>query len=302
MPATFLGHDRLNRRKLKPAMILKANSADYGFFDPAVASLGQAFRERYCSATPFPHIVLDDFLDPAILERCVRDFPDLGLARASYSRDQENLKFEFVPERLSAAVRSLFYSLNSAPFIGFLEQMTGVDGLIPDPHFLGAGLHQVGQGGHLNIHADFNRHHLMNLERRLNLLIYLNKDWREEYGGCLELWDEKMQVCHEKIVPLFNRCVIFNTSSTSFHGNPEPVNHPQQRPRRSIAMYYYTATWDTLRTAHSTRFQVRPDSYDAADMTRLTSEIVRQVTPPFILRALRKVVRSLRGGRVAVEQ
>ena len=146
---------------------------------------------------------------------------------AAYNRSQENLKFEFKPERLSPPLRSLFYSFNSIPFVGFIENLTGIKGLIPDPYFAGAGFHQVNQGGHLDIHTDFNFHSAMGLERRINVLIYLNKDWREEYGGCFEIWDQKMSRCCRRIVPAFNTCVIFNTSSISFHGNPVPVNHPR---------------------------------------------------------------------------
>jgi Rps23 Pro-64 3,4-dihydroxylase Tpa1-like proline 4-hydroxylase len=273
-------------------MIIKTQSTSHGFFDPQIAVVGQRFQDEYTSAKPFPHIVLDNFLDEEILERCLREFPDLSARKKSYARSQENLKFEFNPESLSPALRSLFQSFNSRPFIEFLENLTGIKGLIPDPYFFGGGLHEVAQGGYLNIHADFNYHRRMALERRLNVLVYLNKDWKEEYGGCFEIWDEQMRGCCRRVVPLFNRCVIFSTSSTSFHGNPQPVEHPAGVSRRSIALYYYTASWESSRRAHTTHFRVRPNSADAFDVGVRTHEFLAEVTPPILFRVLTKITRA----------
>jgi Rps23 Pro-64 3,4-dihydroxylase Tpa1-like proline 4-hydroxylase len=273
-------------------MLLNSGPIQYGFFAPESAGLGQRFHQQYASADPFPHIVFDDFLDAAILDQCLREFPAISSSRVGYHRPQENLKFEFKPEHLSPALRSLFYSFNSAPFLGFLGGVTGIKGLIPDPYFVGGGFHLVADGGHLNVHADFNHHALLGLERRINVLIYLNKDWREEYGGSLELWDVAMRGVRQRIIPLFNRCVIFNTSSTSFHGNPEPVRHPTQSPRRSIALYYYTATWDGLRREHSTQFKARPNSADPSVFNVRARELFADIMPPLLMRALTKIRRT----------
>ena len=279
-------------------MILKSGSTEYGFFDPEVASLGQRFHQQYALAEPFPHIVLDDLIDEKILDLCLQEFPRISGSQVGYHRIQENLKYEFKPETLSPPLRSLFYSFNSMPFVGFLENLTGIKGLIPDPYFTGGGFHLVADGGHLNVHADFNRHPILGLERRINVLIYLNKDWKEEYGGCLELWDTAMTRACERVVPLFNRCVVFNTSSGSFHGNPEPVKHPAKEPRRSIALYYYTATWEGSRREHSTQFKARPNSPDPFDFSVRAHEIVTDIMPPLLMRALRKI----RGAAIGVRK
>lgn len=271
-------------------MILKS-VVPYNSFEPEAAALGRQFRTEYTTAQPFPHIVLDDFLDEEILDLCLREFPAVGSSRVQYGRSQKNLKFEFNPDALSPGVRSLFYSFNSMPFIGFLESMTGISGLIPDPHFTGGGFHQVSHGGHLDIHADFNYHADLKLERRLNVLIYLNRDWKGEYGGCFEIWNQTMSSRCLCVEPLFNRCVVFNTSSTSFHGNPEPVNHPARLPRRSIALYYYTATWDGTRRAHTTQFKVRRNSGDVSDLRVRLGEFAADVTPPILMRQVRRVAR-----------
>jgi Rps23 Pro-64 3,4-dihydroxylase Tpa1-like proline 4-hydroxylase len=176
-------------------MILSTNDSRYGFFGPEAANAGLQFHDQYSSAKPFPHIVLDNFLGEEILDRCLCEFPSRSSSHAAYDRAQEKGKYEFKPETLSAPLRSLFYSFNSAPFILFLENLTGIRGLVPDPYFSGGGFHEVVSGGHLDIHADFNHQQVLNLERRLNVLIYLNRDWREEYGGCLEMWDLAMRSC-----------------------------------------------------------------------------------------------------------
>ncbi|MGA2410167.1 MAG: 2OG-Fe(II) oxygenase [Candidatus Binataceae bacterium] len=275
-------------------MILETGPAPYWLCDPDCGSAGQKFHAQYVRAKPFPYIVLDHFLAEELADLCIREFPERTLSRAQYARSQENKKFEYEPERLSPFFRVLFYSFNSAPFIEFLEKLTGIRGLIPDPYFLGAGLHEVANGGHLNIHADFNHHIPLDLERRINVLIYLNRDWKEEYGGCFEIWDREMSQRCLRVEPLFNRCVIFNTSSASFHGNPEPVNHPMGISRRAIALYYYTSTWDKTRREHSTQFKVRPNSIDQSELNAKLQKIANEITPPIAMKAFRSLVNGFR--------
>ena len=144
--------------------------------------------------------------------------------------------------------------------------MTGINEiLIPDPYLIGGGLHELRNDGFLNIHADFNRHPKMKLDRRLNILIYLNKDWKNEYGGQLQLWDKNMKKCEQNIVPTFNRMVIFSTTDSSYHGNPIKVCHPKLISRKSIAMYYYSngrPSSENQLGDHSTIFRKRPDTKD----------------------------------------
>ena len=130
--------------------------------------------------------------------------------------------------------------MNSAPVLRFLQELTGIVGLIPDPWYGGAGPHQIEPGGFLKVHVDFNLHPLLELDRRLNLLVYLNKDWREEYGGHLELWNRDVSRCEKKVLPVFNRTVVFSTTDFSFHGHPEPLACPEGRTRKSVSFYYYS--------------------------------------------------------------
>jgi 2OG-Fe(II) oxygenase superfamily len=135
----------------------------------------------------------------------------------------------------------------------------------------------------------------MHLERRINVLIYLNKDWKSQYGGSLELWDNAMTKSEVSIVPLFNRCVIFNTTSNSNHGNPQPVNHPSNVPRRSIALYYYTATWDGTKSEHTTQFRPRQATADKVDWDVRSNELAEDLLPPIVLPNFRRVKRRLVG-------
>ena len=253
---------------------------------------GRALADRYRGAFPFPHIVIDDFLDREVLRNVPNQFPS-SEDKDFFDRDQERLKFQYHPYEVSSGlIRNLFAELNSQAFLGFLEEMTGIRGLLPDPYFEGGGLHETKRGGHLGIHADFNVHGKLNVERRLNLLIYLNEDWKEEYGGQLELWDQNMKECAVRVEPIFGRAVIFNTTLDSFHGHPEPLNCPPNRTRRSIATYYYSApeTGVAALPRRTTNFQPRPGSADKSDWEVRRYHFVNDWVPPKLQRLAHRLL------------
>jgi hypothetical protein len=252
----------------------------------AAREAAKPFTDAYRTAAPYPHAGFDNFLPPEILERVITELKQLPESETSFNRAQERLKSSYTPERLGTYTKNLFYALNSKPFILFLEELTGIEGLIPDPYFAGGGIHKIETGGHLDIHADFNHHAKLNLERRLNVLIYLNHDWKAEYGGSFELWNKDMTQKVGSFVPTFNRMVCFSTTSDSWHGNPEPVNHPAGVPRQSIALYYYTATWDATRKDHTTLFKPRPGTTDQRDKQTARREMLQDLLPPVIFRKL----------------
>lgn len=248
----------------------------------AAKPLGEAYRAR----TPYPYGCFDNILPPEVLERVREELRALPEAESMFDRPQERLKSSYMPERLQPYTRAVFHALNSKGFLAFLEELTGIEGLIPDPYYMGGGIHVVANGGHLDIHADFNHHSKINLERRLNVLIYLNKDWREEWGGSFEVWDKEMTGKVAGFVPLFNRMCMFNTGSDTFHGNPEPVNHPDGEPRMSIALYYYTATWDSTRKSHTTLFKPRPGTADQRDRMVARHAVLQELLPPALYRRI----------------
>lgn len=261
--------------------------------------LADNHQETYASARPFPHTVIDDFVPVEVLDEVLAEFPtpqqadwqnfDSPLERKLASKDDS---------AMGEATRHVLAELNSAAFIDFLERLTRIDGLVPDPHFVGGGLHQIERGGHLKVHADFNRHPRTGLERRLNVLIYLNRGWKEEYGGALELWSHDMRSCEAKILPFFNRCVVFSTTDTAFHGHPDPLNCPEGDTRKSMALYYYSTTrpLEESRAEHNTLFQARPGEELAAHTPYLGAQrgqgikrALRLVTPPIIWEAAKAV-------------
>ena len=225
-------------------------------------NLAMRLREQYCAAAPFPHVVIDDLFPEEILEVITNEFPRPGEIDWNEFANREEKKLASTAEsQMSDATRFFLYQLNSSTFIDFLETLTGIDGLIPDPHFWGGGLHQIKRGGYLKIHADFNRHEKLRLDRRLNLLLYLNQDWKEEYGGHLELWNRDMSRCEKRVLPIFNRCVIFNITDYAYHGHPEPLACPTAQTRKSLALYYYSSGRPTEEASdeHGTLFKKRPN-------------------------------------------
>ena len=212
---------------------------------------------------PFPYIYFDDFLPEAAAEAALQAFPEpKALPWSEFDNPNERkLAFDVV-ENLPPPVRDVLYFLNSRPMLKFLETLTGIHGVIPDPYYVGGGLHQIKPGGKLAVHADFNKHQQLKLDRRINVLIYLNKDWKEEYGGHFELWNRQMTQAEQKILPVFNRCAIFSTTSFSYHGHPTPLSCPPDRTRKSVATYYYSngRPQEEENESHSTLFQQPRDA------------------------------------------
>ena len=212
----------------------------------------------YQSADPFPHIVLNDFLEPEILRDIAREFEDTGKDWIPYVHLNERKMGRSEYAGFGPAMQAVVDDLGSPRFIRFLGELTGQDDLFLDPELSGGGFHATPRGGYLNIHTDFRAHpHRAEWERVVNLLIYLNEGWEERFGGSLELWDEDVRSCRTKIAPAFNRAVIFTCSEKSFHGYPDPLECPEGVIRKSIALYYYRARANPGR-AHPTTYRARP--------------------------------------------
>ena len=200
-------------------------------------------KERFTNANPFPFIIIDDFFSKEFLNEVLNQFPNLAEQKKTTNYDNKNeVKFANNQyKNFPNNIKKLFDFLNSDFFLNFLQRITNIqEKLIPDFELNGGGLHEIKKGGLLKIHSDFNKHPSLDLDRRLNVLIYLNKDWKEEYGGHLEFWDKEMTSCREKVLPIFNKMVIFSTTDNSNHGHPDPLNCPNNMSRKSIATYYYT--------------------------------------------------------------
>lgn len=249
--------------------------------------LGRELHEEYVANRPYPHIVVDNLFPAAALRRVVDEFPERQAGR--FSDEHSNLKTGYQMESIrSTYITNFLNALNSSQFLGFLEELTGIRGLLTDPHFAGGGLHETARGGHLSIHADFNIHPTLHVRRRMNLILFLNEDWKEEYGGHLELWERDMSACARKILPVLGRAVVFNTESDSYHGHPDPTTSPESVFRRSMALYYYTAPDGVGERTRTTDFKVRPGSADKPpSLKRRIRELGQDLTPPLVARWLR---------------
>jgi|APLak6261659701_1056019.scaffolds.fasta_scaffold04447_2 Rps23 Pro-64 3,4-dihydroxylase Tpa1-like proline 4-hydroxylase len=271
------------------------------FLDPKKArEFGEKLSGQYCFAEPYPHIVLDNFLPNQLAENILQNFPSEVLRGDKFfESDYYGLhKRQIFPVNCNDYIRNLFNFLNSSSVLQFLESLTQIKGLIPDPHFDGGGFHETSRGGKLGIHADFRINKQLHLNRRLNMIIYLNKDWEEDYGGCLEIWDKSMKNKIHSILPVFNKCVIFNTDATSYHGHPDPLNTPENITRKSIALYYYTASKSVYdeTSDHSTMYVSRPgDNINIRKQVIKTKarEYLKDWLPPIFFRKLRQLKKSL---------
>lgn len=259
-------------------------------------------RKTYAEAAPFPSIYFRNFFRPEVLDTVLEEFPDLEKLKEArkYNNAQEKKLMGEGESVLGAKTRQFIHYLNSEPFLKFLQVLTGIDEtLLGDPYLWGGGLHQIKRGGLLKVHADFNKHPYTNLDRRLNILIYLNKDWDEAYGGHLELWDKEMKHCVNKIPPFYNTLAIFSTTDFSYHGHPDPLNCPEDRSRQSLALYYYSngrpqSEINPNLSEHTTLFQARKGNEEDRKAFSLLNtikpkQLAIDLTPPIILKGIRAV-------------
>jgi hypothetical protein len=248
-------------------------------------------HQEYITNPPFPSGYWDNFFKPEKLKEVLAEFPELGDDKdIKFNNPNENKLATRGEYKFGPKTRNFVHFLNSQPFLDFLSNLTGIKNLIPDPTFEGGGFHQIKPGGYLKIHADFNKHRLYDLDRRLNVLIYLNEDWKEEYGGHFELWDSEMKGSVTRILPHFNRMAMFNTTDFSYHGHPDVLTCPPDRSRKSLALYYYTngrppEEVENNKDRISTKFVAR----DGKDNTKMKSynrfaNFVQDWAPPVILR------------------
>lgn len=201
-------------------------------------------KSQFHSQKPFKYLMFDNFFPTEIAEEIYKNYPKIenGKWDGTTYLDQKN-KFQKTKFKTGSILDILFKEFNSKEFLNWLDKLTEIEeNLIGDNELFGGGLHQSLNGAFLNVHVDYNFHPTTKYHRRLNVLVYMNKDWKEDYNGYLELWDlsndRKNQIGN--IAPSFNRCVIFETNEISFHGHPKPLNTPEGVNRKSIATYYYT--------------------------------------------------------------
>jgi hypothetical protein len=221
-------------------------------------------RDHWRKAQPFPFIKIDDFLEPSIVSKIADAFPDFEHALEdgrAFDGVNERRKVQITDSRrFPKPIAELNAALASSDFLADLSYVSGIPDLLADSHLVGGGMHLTGSGGRLDVHVDFNFMEERALHRRMNLLLYLNPNWKSEWGGEIQLWDKEVQRCEQAFAPVLNRCVIFETSEISYHG-VTPVAREAPFPRHSFATYYYTqeAPPNWSGNIHSTVFRARPE-------------------------------------------
>ena len=224
---------------------------------------------EYNSSNPFPHIVIDNFLKYEIAKEINAQFPKVeDEIWYEYSNPIEKKFASDDVRKFPPIIAQTLHFLNSESFLKELTRMTGIENLFSDPYFHGGGLHLIKTGGKLDMHLDYSIHPKLNLERRMNLILYMvDEDFKEEWGGELELWkgdynEEKdeytLTTLEKKVYPKFNRAILFNTNDISFHGHPNPLNAPEGVFRKSLALYYLTEPQSNANKRPRARFIARP--------------------------------------------
>lgn len=242
-----------------------------------------SLRETCFASQPFRHIYIDGMWNEEFLTKVsdeVSEFGEWAGEKGFYGSEKKRWQADW--DLLPSNTNSFLAYLNQPTVLKIIEFLTGEKGLITDPYLEGGGIHSTGEGGFLKLHADFNWNRKLKLYRRINILVYLNKDWHADFGGQIELAGKNANGEFGTLValePIFNRTLIFVTDDSSFHGQPNPVNHPQNNRRNSIAAYYYTSD--------------KPLGTSSVKLTgtNYVDEEGRKMSENFVKRAFRKLKR-----------
>jgi len=236
--------------------------------------------DKNVSNDPFSHFCLDNFLNEDFANEVHDAFPSyeealtLGL---QFNAVNEKFKIQIVdPKKFPKPILELHELLATDEFVAKVSNMLNIPNLIADPELVGGGIHETNSGGHLDVHIDFNYIPERDLHRRVNILLYFNKNWKEEYGGYFDIWNKDVSERKGYFAPTFNRACGFSTGDFSWHG-VTPINCPTEVIRKSFAVYYYTKEapegWDGSK--HSTIFKARPDEWLKGNVAMPVENLVR---------------------------
>ena len=240
------------------------------------------FKNKFLCAEPFEHVIIDDFLNNDYADKIANLFPDdlskwhkyCNPIEVKYAYDNINV--------LPADLKDYFYMMSCDQFIDIVKTVTNITDLEYDPYLHGAGLHRHGTHGKLDIHLDYEKHPYSGKERRINVILFLSKDWKEDWNGASELWNKDVSACVQKTHIKFNRAIIFKTNDISWHGMPDKIICPENTYRSSLAYYYVSPlcsnkaeTEYRMKAAYTKRPQ---DPYDENKLELFKIRTIRRIT------------------------
>lgn len=221
----------------------------------------EKLHESFTTATPYEHVVIPEFFHNDVANKLLETFPDPLDADYDWKLYDNPIEkkytlnvFDNLPE-----MKEVFNLLQSDAVVNSISTITGIKSLESDPYFHGAGIHAYPSRGKLDMHLDYSIHPITKKERRVNLIIYMNPAWKDEYGGNLELWDSTLQTHTKVIAPSWNTAVLFRTNNISYHGLPRPIQCPLGKYRRSLAIYYVSDATETAQPRYKAEFFPYPN-------------------------------------------
>jgi len=231
----------------------------------AVVGDAGKLRQEFLTNRPFRHVVIEPFLDPELCAQLIAEFPPFDQKHAVNEHGQAGrhaVHSELA--RLGKAYAQFDRLMSDRDFLALVGRITDIPDVLYDPEYVGGGTHENLDGEELDTHVDFNYHPRTHFHRRLNLIVFLNPEWEQSWGGCLELMRDPFESCSDsrrEFVPIANRAMIFETTEASWHGF-ERIRIPEgkETSRKSIAVYFYSKERPAESTAasHATFYYSRP--------------------------------------------
>jgi len=205
-------------------------------------------KEHHFAGDPVPYTIIDDFLPRDIFNIVVKEIDDISSESWTVFANETSSREEVRNFVTAPHIQTLSNSMQGPSFLKWLEAITGVEKLIPDPYLRGGGITSVSTGNKLGLHTDFNWNEQLRLTRQVNLIVYLNPVWEDSWGGNLEFWNFENTECVTSISPKPNRLAIWNYSKQLIHGHPQPLTCPENIQRQNLIQFYYNsnATHETL--------------------------------------------------------
>jgi len=259
-------------------------------------NLNQVFSQNK-SKYGFGFVVIDDCIDEVLYTKLLNGFPNSNKESSNYKQGYlGQYKNEVNPNTVDEDLRNSVSKFLQFEIVKLLEHITSIEGIIVDPSFLGGGFHQTFRSGKLGMHTDFRIHETLKVERKLNFILYLNEEWRDDWNGALSLADKnKLKIA--KIYPIRNRAVLMETNSVSWHGHPEELNTPENISRKSLALYYYVSLSEKNDIKNYNTIYTNTDGVTISDRVKIISNNLLQIIandyiPPILLRLLKVYMRK----------